>query len=170
MILKRYLFCIALALIICSCNKDDDSPKDCSKGELTFKLNDTLWTATSFQNSLVFLEDPTTGINARRCDILATNSAGGKLLLTFTNPNATDDSCVDTGAYISVDNTTATSDNVFFFTYNDGQTTQTIISEGTLNISNCKSGSKEISGTFTFQENVFANLIGTEGSFSVCIP
>ncbi len=160
--------------VFMSCDKDEiEEPEqlDCTQGELTFKLNGTLWTATSFTNTLLFVTDPQTGIDTRRGDIRAKNAEGEQIAISFTNPNATDDSCMDSGSYASFSNVTSSSDNAFFVSYMDSNGALVFMAtEGTLSISECNSGDqREITGTFAF-EDVLGDKIGTEGRFSICIP
>ena len=143
-----------------SCDKDElDKLEeleqlDCTQGEFTFKLNGTLWTATSFTNTLVFATDPQTQIDTRRCDIRAKSAEGEQIIITFSNPDAKDDTCMDSGSYISLSNVTSSTDNVFFVTYNESNGGFGFMAtEGSLSISECKSeGQREISGTFTFED------------------
>lgn len=158
-----------------SCDKDEvEEPEllDCTQGELTFKLNDTPWTATSFTNTLIFATDPQSGISARRCDIRAANEEGEQLVIAFTNPYATDDTCMDSGSYTGLSDVTSIEDNSFIVTLLDSQGgIFFLVTDGNLFISECTiaNSQRNITGTFAF-EDVIGNYTVTEGQFSICIP
>lgn len=166
-----------LALILCagiflttSCNDDDEmNNASCTEGEFSFKLNGTLWEAESFNNTLIFANEPTTGLDTRRCDIRANNADGDQIILTFSNPDVTDDSCMKTGAYTAVGDATSSLNNIFFFTY-IGSSLNFGTASGTLNLTSCDAGNnKQMEGTFTF-EDILEENEGTEGTFKICIP
>lgn len=166
------LLALCSALFMISCGDDDDVSQDCTTGDFTFQLNDTLWTGVDFNNTLIFGADPTTGLEARRCDIRATNAEGDQIILTFSNNNASDDSCMETGAYVAPANVgTSGGTNVFFFTYISASGSLTFSTfDGTMSVSSCdEDDNRTMEGTFTFSDP-FEDNIGTGGSFKVCFP
>lgn len=179
--MKRFNYFFGLTFLslitFFSCNEAEEggleSPEklDCTKGELTFTLNGSLWTATSFENTLIQAIDPQSGIPGRRCDIRAKNADGELIAITFANPGAEDDNCMVTGDYVSVSNVETSYDNVFFVTYLDSNQSMLFLStEGTLSITDCdQENSKTMKGTFSF-EDVMGEYVGADGEFSICIP
>jgi len=171
---SKFLF---LALVLCitstiiSCSEDPEERSVCEEGTFTFKLNGEDWVGESFNNTIFFGTDPMSGQEALRCDIRARSAEGDLVILTFTNPNATDDSCVELGNYTPLENVYSSTTNTFFFTYRKSGTITTFATfDGTLNITQCdEENNREMAGTFSFID-LFEENVGTEGVFSVCMP
>lgn len=160
-------FALLLLAFTFSCSDSNNSRNDCGDSQLSFMLNNVLWEADSFENSLFAAQDPTTGTDARRADIRATNSEGDQLIITMNNPNHADDDCIDTGAYVAIPNVSAFDQNVFFFTYIRNSGISISVVDGELNITSCTEGSREVTGTFSFSRSA-GDFDGTNGSFKVC--
>ncbi len=160
------LFC--LVIILPSCGNDDDTSV-CDDSFLSYKMNGELWTAETFNNTLFNGEDPNVpGVPTRRCDIRATSSDGGYLTIVFNNPDQNDADCVEEGSdYVSFEDVTSSLQNAFFFQYRLPDGTQSSVLKGTLSITSCDPATKNIKGTFSFDDEFYEN-VGTEGNFSVC--
>ncbi|MFK7948496.1 MAG: hypothetical protein AB8G11_12970 [Saprospiraceae bacterium] len=169
-LLLSVIFVLSFVLLQVSCNDDTPSPINCNvTGQFSVEIDSVLFTATSFQNTLIFATDPSTGIETRRCDIRASDNNGNTVIITFNNPNQTDDSCMETGDYVAFTNVSNSNENVVLFTYNSQ-----IISDGTFNLQSCDpNDDKKMVGTFTFDGTDFNtgdDILGRNGQFSICIP
>jgi len=171
--MKKLLFLITAFAILftAACKKDEpDEPEIdlCpTTGTFSVEINDTLFTATSFANTLVKLTDQ--GTPGKRFDLRATNAAGDQMVLTFTNVGSMAGDCMDTGPYVAIDDIVSSSESAYFVTYfAPGLAIQWIANEGSLQITACDPVAKTISGTFTFEDDSGPNS-GTVGTFSnVC--
>lgn len=165
---------LPFSFLISACGDDDPTPpaNTCSiQQQLTFQTDSVTWSAASFSTSLFFGNDPLTGVTGRRCDIQATDADGNKFIIAFTNPNTTDDVCMETGDYIDIDNFANQDDNVVTFSYRPSGGFEYVITEGTLNLTTCVAGSpRTMTGVFSFDGSDTPNdILGTNGQFSVCV-
>lgn len=87
--MKKIAICLAIAAIaslslLSSCSKAPATTTvACTTGSMTANLNGTAFTAASFQNTL--FRGTANGVDAKRFDLRATNSAGKTLIISISD-------------------------------------------------------------------------------------
>lgn len=90
--MKKIAICFAIGAIavlsfLSSCSKNNPTTTNnnttCTTGSMTATLNGTIFTAASFQNAL--FRGTSSGVDAKRFDLRATNSAGKTLIISISD-------------------------------------------------------------------------------------
>jgi hypothetical protein len=154
---KLSVFALFIVLGLNAC-KDDDS-ESCQNGSFGMTINGVDATGSSYNNTLV--KGNSAGSDGKRMDIRVTDSDGRELIITFTDlSTGTNGDGVSTGEYISFDEISTGTENVFFFTLTvDGVSYP--FTDGELDITSCDANAKQVSGTFSFSDADFSVTNGT---------
>lgn len=151
--------CAIVSLSACS----DDSGDSCQNGAFQMTVNGDVVAGSSFNNTL--LKATSMGTPGKRMDLRVTDAEGRQLIISFsdlsTGTSGNGVSIADD--YVPFDDVITGTENVFFFTLIDTDGSTYMFTDGTLDITACDAGAKQVSGTFSFSDPDFDV---TNGSFT----
>src|SRR5690242_444436 len=139
------LFGVSALFAIATLSACSDDSESCDNGTFEMTVNGTAVTGVSFNNTL--LKATSGGTPGKRMDIRATDSNGRQLIISFSDlSSGTSGNGVTTeDDYIPFDDVATGTENVFFFTLIESDGSTYMFTDGTLDITKCDAGAKQVS-------------------------
>ncbi len=161
--IKKLMFVAALiSVLFVSCKKENETTSACESGTIKGIFDGANWEMASLTNASIFMgNDPSTGYNGYRLDILAKGKDGSTLQIIVNEfENGVSDDCMNTQKTWStlfyenyIDPVTSAAEiAIFTITDKTGKGSSTLLEElpGSFKITSCDPKNHILSGEFNF--------------------
>lgn len=171
--MKKLVAIFSLAVLFFSCQPDPGAttPQIGTTGSFEVTMNGALWQGTSFQNSIITVNNQ--GYVGNRLDIRATGADGKTIILSVADPDRVHgEAWVSTGLYHSDSTNTEVLVTLMQGNSLTGMSGSLLLGHGWVNLTTCNSITQLCSGTFAFEifnpNDTTLIATGVNGEFTNC--